>query len=117
MEVITNYIATIDPAQLTLPTTVYAIWWITLLIVIIVIVPLAIGLLHRTMVASQSIKRYFAEMLTAGVGIAENTASVPELKNTIAVGTAMVQTAGRLDEHSGAIANVLATRAKEGTTS
>jgi hypothetical protein len=114
MEVITNYISGIDPSVLTLPLAVYTIWWITLLIVIVVIVPLAIALLHRTMVASQSIKRYFADMLAAGVGIAENTSSVPELKKTIAVGTAMVETAGRLDEHSAAIANLLAARAKEG---
>lgn len=114
MEVFTNYISSIDLSVLTLPTAVYAIWWTTLLIVIIVIVPLAIGLLHRTMRASQSIKRYFSEMLAAGVGIAENTASVHELQNTIVVGTAMVETAGRLDDHSGTIANLLATRAKEG---
>jgi len=113
MEIITSYISGIDLSVRTLPTGVYVIWWITLLIVIVVIVPLAIGLLHRTMRAAQSIKRYFAEMLAAGVGIAENTGSVPELKNTIAVGTAMVETAGRLDEHTGTIANLLATRAKE----
>ncbi len=117
MEVITSYISGIDPSVKTLPSAVYAIWWIALLVVIVVVVPLAIGLLHRTMRAAQSIKRYFAEMLAAGVGIAENTASVPELKNTIAVGTAMVETAGRLDEHSATIANLLATRAKEGTAS
>lgn len=114
MEVITNYISGIDPSVLSLPSAVYTIWWITLLIVIVVIVPLAIGLLHRTLRASLSIKLYFAEMLTAGVGIAENTGSVPELQNTIAVGTAMVETAGRLDEHTAAIANLLATRANQG---
>ena len=109
-----DYISGIDPSVSTLPTLVYVIWWVTLLIVIIIIVPLAIGLLHRTMRAAQSIKRYFAEMLTAGVGIAENTSSVPELQNTIAVGVAMVETAGRLDEHSATIANLLAERAKLG---
>ncbi len=114
MEFLNDYISGIDPSALTLPTVIYVIWWVTLLIVIIVIVPLAIGLLHRTMRAAQSIKRYFAEMLAAGVGIAKNTSSVPELQNTIAVGTAMAETAGRLDEHSAAIAILLAERAKQG---
>jgi hypothetical protein len=114
MEVIANYLAGIDPSVKTLPSAVYAIWWTTLLIVVVIIVPLAIGLLHRTLRAALSIKRYFAEMLTAGVGIVENTSSIPELKNTIAVGTAMLETASRLDEHSGTIATVLAARAKEG---
>jgi len=114
VEVFSNYFAAIDPSVLTLPTAVYVIWWATLVIVLIVIVPLAIGLLHRTLLASLSIRRYFAEMLAAGVGIAENTNSVPALKDTIAVGSGMVETAGRLDEHSATIANLLAQRAKEG---
>ena len=114
MEVISNYIAGIDPSVKTLPSTVYFIWWTTLLIVIVVIVPLAIGLLHRTLRGALSIKRYFAEMLTAGVGIAENTSSVPALKDTIAVGVGMVETAGLLDEHSATIAQVLSQRAADG---
>ena len=113
MEIITNYIGNIDPSVQTLPAAVYAIWWTTLLVVIVVIVPLAIGLLHRTLRASLSIRRYMIDMLTAGVGIAGNTASIPALKDTIAVGAGMVETADRLEEHSGTIAQVLAARAHE----
>ena len=47
----------------TLPTAVYAIWWIVLLVVVVVIVPLAIALLHRTLRAALSIRRYLGEML------------------------------------------------------
>ena len=114
MEVITNYIANIDPSAHTLPAAVYTIWWTTLLLVVLVIVPLAIGLLHRTLRAALSIRRYFAEMLTAGVGIAQNTASIPALKDTIAVGAGMVETADRLDQHSATIAQVLSQRAQAG---
>lgn len=113
MGVVLDYIASIDPSVHTLPWAVYAIWWTMLLVVVIVIVPLAIGLLHRTLRAALSIRRYFAEMLTAGVGIAENTSSIPALKDTITVGVGMVETAGRLKEHSGTIAQVLAARAQE----
>ena len=112
MEIITNYIANIDPSVQTLPAAVYVVWWTTLLVVIIVIVPLAIGLLHRTLRAALSIRRYLNEMLTAGVGIAGNTSSIPALKDTITVGAGMVETAGRLEEHSGTIAQVLAARAE-----
>ena len=45
-----------------LPTAVYAIWWTSLVIVAVVVVPLAIGLLHRTLRAAQSIQRYLDEM-------------------------------------------------------
>jgi flagellar biosynthesis component FlhA len=112
MDIIVGYISGIDPSVRTLPDAVYTIWWTVLLLVVIVIVPLVIGLLHRTLRASLSIRRYFVEMLTAGVGIAENTSSIPALKDTITVGAGMVETAGKLKEHSGTIADVFSQRAK-----
>lgn len=112
MDLIIGYISSIDPSVKTLPSAVYTIWWTVLLLVVIVIVPLAIGLLHRTMKASISIRRYFAEMLEAGVAIADNTSSIPALKDTISVGGNMLGTAEKLDEHTQTIAEVLATRAK-----
>jgi len=96
---------------MTLPSVIYVIWGTVLAIVVFVIVPLAIGLLQRTLNAALSIRRYFAEMLAAGVGIAENTASVSALNDTIAVAVDMINTAGQLKEHSGTIAQVLSQRA------
>ena len=116
MQVFVDYIANIDPSARTLPEAVYAIWCTVLLLVVVVIVPLAIALLHRTLRASLSIKRYLAEMLTAGVAIAKNTSSIPALKDTISVGSAMVETAGRLKDKSGTIASVLAARAQAGVS-
>lgn len=98
----------------TLPTAVYAIWWTVLLIVIVVIVPLAIALLHRTLLAALSIRRYLAEMLQAGAGIAGNTASVTALNDTIAVAGGMLKTAASLKQHSGVVAEVLSKRAAGG---
>lgn len=100
----------------TLPTAVYAIWWTVLLIVVVVIVPLAVILLHRTLLAALSIRRYLAEMLQAGVGIAQNTGSIPALNDTIAVAGGMVKTAGCLKQHSATIAEVLSQRAAKGTS-
>ena len=98
----------------TLPTAVYAIWWIVLLAVVVVIVPLAIALLHRTLRAALSIRRYLGEMLHAGVGIAGNTGSISALNDTIGVAGAMVSTAGSIKQHTGTIAAVLSERAVRG---
>lgn len=98
----------------TLPAAVYAIWWTVLLVVAVVIVPLAIALLHRTLRAALSIRRYLAEMLEAGVGIAGNTQSVAALNDTIAVAGALVKTAGSIKQHSGTLAEVLSKRAARG---
>lgn len=114
MEYLMNYIGSIDPTLRTLPEAVYTIWQVVLFIVIVVIVPLAIFLLHRTLNAAIHIRRYLREMLAAGVGIAENTSSITALNDTIAVAGGMVGTAGNLKEHSDTIATVLAQRAKGG---
>ncbi len=112
-----NYIQGIDPTAMTLPLSVYYIWGGTLLVILVVIVPLAVFLLNRTLTAAWSIRRYMADMLAAGVGIAENTSSIPALNDTIAVATDMVETAKGLEDHSGAIGGVLSQRAAGGTTS
>lgn len=114
MDMVLEYLANIDPAVRTLPDAVYTIWWTVLLAVVVVIVPLAIALLHRTLRAALSIRRYLEEMLEAGAAIAKNTSSIPALKDTISVGAGMVETGGRLKEHTGTIANVLAARAQAG---
>lgn len=100
-----------------LPTFVYAIWWFVLLLVSIVIVPLAILLLHRTLRAALSIRRYLREMLKAGVGIAANTSSISALTDTIDVAGALVSTAGSIKQHTGTIATVLSARATQGRSS
>ena len=95
-----------DPIQI--------IWAVTLGLVVVVIVPLAVLLLHRTLRAAISIRRYLDEMLVAGVGIAGNTASIKALDDTIGVAGSMVKVAGDIKSHSGTIASVLAARAAQG---
>ncbi|MBX2817167.1 MAG: hypothetical protein KTR24_14260, partial [Saprospiraceae bacterium] len=55
------------------------ILWTILLVVTLLLLPLIISLLHRTWKASRNIERYFKEMLTAGLGIAGNTAHISAL--------------------------------------
>ncbi|MBT3906965.1 MAG: hypothetical protein HOB79_01280 [Rhodospirillaceae bacterium] len=94
-----------------LPVMVQVIWAVTLGLVVIVIVPLAIYLLRRLLRAARDIEGYTAAMLTAGVGIMNNTAPITALNDTIAVATNMVETAGNINDHSATIAQVLAERA------
>ncbi len=93
---------------------VYLIWAVTLLLVLVVIVPLAVVLLHRTLRAAMSIRRYLDEMLAAGVGIAGHTASIRALDETLGVAGTMVKVSGDIKSHSGTIATVLAQRAQSG---
>ena len=95
--------------------SVHIVWAVTLAIVVVVIVPLAILLLHRTLRAAMSIRRYLDEMLVAGVGIAGHTASVSALDATIGVAVSMVGVAGSIKSHSATIATVLAGRAAAGS--
>lgn len=90
---------------------VHLIWAATLLIVVVVIVPLAVALLHRTLRAALAIRRYLDEMLAAGVGIAGHTGSIAALDETIGVAGGMVAVAGSIKSHSGTIAEVLSQRA------
>lgn len=97
-----------------LPTAVYAIWWAVLLVVALVIVPLAVLLLHRTLRAALSIRLYLDEMLTAGVGIAGNTHSISALNDTLGTASKLVASSGSIKQHTGTIAAVLTERAARG---
>ena len=97
-----------------LPSAVYLVWWVVLIVVTVVIVPLAIASLHRTLRAALSIRRYMREMLQAGVGIATNTSSISALTDTISVAGMMVGTAGSIKQHTATIATVLSGRAAQG---
>ena len=67
------------------------IWGITLAIVSVVIVPVAILLLHRTLRAASAIERYTRDALEAGVGIAKNTEAVTALDETIAAAGSLLE--------------------------
>ncbi len=93
-----------------MPHAVYVIWWIGVLLTLVVFAPLTVYFLHRTWMASRSIRRYADEALTAAAGIAGNTAHIPALDSTIAVGGAMVGVAGEIAGKLDTAATVLASR-------
>jgi hypothetical protein len=69
----------------------YWIWAITLAIITFVVVPVALYWLQRLLKAARMIERYTREMLEAGVGIANNTAAVPALEETLKTAGSLVE--------------------------
>jgi len=98
------------------PTAVYVLWIITLAIAVLVILPLVLYLLHRTLTAARNIERYFAEMRDAGVGIANNTHHIKDLDDTIAVATQLLSTAESIKAHTGTIGSTLTERVGRGVS-
>ncbi len=90
---------------------IYAIWGMTLAVAVLVVLPLTVYLLQRTLNAARSIELYFAEMRDAGVGIAKNTSHITALDDTITVATQILTTAGAINAHAATIEITLATRA------
>lgn len=96
---------------MTVTTAGIVIWTALLAVIAVVIVPLAVGLLRRALHAARKIEAYLADMLTAGAGIAGNTAAVPALDRTIELAVAMRPVAEGIDAKTGAVAGLLARRA------
>ena len=95
-----------------MPNAVYVLWWIGLIVTLVVFVPLAVYLLHRTWRAARSIQWYAVEALTAAAGIAGNTKYVPALDDTISVAGQMLGVAGGIVNKLDTAATVLAERAE-----
>src|SRR5215210_8943745 len=93
-----------------IPTAVYVIWWATLIVAVVVVLPLAVYLLHRALMAARQIERYAARALQGGVGIAGNTENVSALEGTISTATEILQTARSIEERTGVIEEVFETR-------
>ena len=84
--------------------------WIILLVVTILVLPFIVNLLNKVLRASRNIERYFREMLEAGVGIAGNTEHIKALNSTIAVASNILNVAGDINNHSGALGGALKSR-------
>ena len=95
-----------------IPIAVYVIWWVTLIVAVVVVLPLAVYLLHRTLMAARQIERYAALALEGGVGIAGNTENIAALEGTISTATGILETARAIEEHTGTIEEALAAQAE-----
>ena len=97
-----------------IPMAVYVIWWVTLIVAGVVVLPLAVYLLHRALMAARQIERYAVLALEGGVGIAGNTENIAALDETITTATGMLETARSIEEHTGTIEEVFEAQAGRG---
>jgi hypothetical protein len=84
------------------------VWAITLAAVTLIIVPVAVYLLHRTLRAARSIERYTRESLSAGVGIAANTEAIAALDETIRAAASLLEAAEALKRRTAEVADAVA---------
>ena len=91
------------------------IWILTLLIIVLLITPLVLTLCWRLVLGARDIHHNFEGSLGAAAGVVKNTSYVPALQDTIGVAGGMLETAGKLDQHSGAIEQLLLGRLKGGS--
>ncbi len=97
---------------MTVTTAGLVIWTALLVVIVVVIVPLAVALLQRALKSARKIEAYLADMLAAGAGIAGHTAAVPALDKTVEWAVAMKPVAEGIDAKAGAVAQLLARRAR-----
>lgn len=91
---------------------VLALWWVAVGLTVLVIVPVAVYLLHRTWQAARSIRRFTAETLSAGAGIAGHTENIPALDRTIELAGGVAEKGHRLRTATAELAFVLRQRAE-----
>jgi hypothetical protein len=87
------------------------VWWGGLVVTLVIFVPLAVMLLHRTLTAARNIERYTRETLVAAGGIAGNTEHITALDATASVASDMLATAGQIAGKLDTVATVLEERA------
>lgn len=91
-------------------STVDILWTILLVVAVVVLGPI-IRLLHKTLMAANSIERYLREMKEAGFGIAGNTEHIKALNSTIEVAVDILESAGKINSNAETIEVTLAGRA------
>ena len=80
----------------TAPDAVLVLWWITLILTVVLIVPITVRLLQRTWAAARTIRRYAADTRAAADGIALNVAGTAALDEALAAAGPMLERAGAL---------------------
>jgi hypothetical protein len=96
------------------PTTVIVIWWIALILTAVVVLPLAVYLLNRTLRVARQIEQYLARAREAGAGIARNTAEAEQLNATLNAAPALLEPADNIERGSATLTRTLTERLERG---
>lgn len=83
---------------------VYGLWWVTLALTALVLLPLLLQLLRRSLRAARAIERASGDALAAAVGIAKNTAALGALDQTVTLTAQVQHTTEQLKAHSSSMA-------------
>jgi hypothetical protein len=92
------------------PSTVIVIWWIALILTVLVVLPLAVYLLQRTLTAARQIEGNLARARDAGVGISRNTAETRQLNTTLEAAPVLIDSASNIRTGSEALTRTLVGR-------
>lgn len=65
-----------------MPDSVAVLWWITLIVVVVLVAPVVLYMLNRTYRSANDIRLYTAEILAAAQGIGRNLEGAKELEAT-----------------------------------
>jgi hypothetical protein len=97
------------------PTSVIVIWWIALIITVLVVLPLAVYLLNRTLRAARQIEHYLARARQSGAGIAANTvATEQQLNRTLNLAPGLLEPAAGIERGSEELTRTLVGRLEGG---
>lgn len=96
------------------PTTVISIWWGALVLTVLMVLPLAVYLLHRTLTAARQIEYNLAQARDAGAGIQRNTSEASQLNTTLEAAPVIIQSASNIEDGSEALTRTLASRLQGG---
>lgn len=86
------------------------VWLITIVVIALVIVPIAISLLAKTLRHARSIELYLSDMLDAGVPIVSHTAAIPAVDDLIAVAERLRLNAEPIEAGTACLAELLVER-------
>ena len=89
---------------------VASLWWVTLAVTALIIVPLLVRLLRRVLQAARAIERSSGAALAAASGILTNTAALGALDQTVRLTGQLQGTTGQLKGHSAAMAETFIER-------
>lgn len=95
-------------------TTITVIWWIALILTVVVVLPLAVYLLNRTLRAARKIEYSLARARDAGSGIARNTAEAEQLNTTLNAAPGLLEPAAGIERGSATLTRTLTERLEGG---
>lgn len=101
-------------ADAAIPSIVFTLWRVTLVVAYLVLLPVAVYWLHSLWRTANSIRHYASDAADAAEAIERNTAAIPALDATISVASEMLTAAESIAARLDAAASTLESRVARG---